>query len=79
MLAEFYAQDLGTANLELLSRFFEKYPEYTDKTFLSVKVKLRTKPVVEIYYSQVTQGAANLKTFSPDSSYVADFYITCAV
>ncbi|KAI0818943.1 aldo/keto reductase [Irpex lacteus] len=34
---EFYAQDFGTANLELLSRFFEKYPEYADKTFLSVK------------------------------------------
>ncbi len=37
---EFYAQDLGTGNLELLSRFFEKYPEYTDRTFLSVKVRL---------------------------------------
>lgn len=36
---EFYAQDLGTGNLELLSRFFEKYPEYADRTFLSVKVR----------------------------------------
>ncbi|KAI0818942.1 aldo/keto reductase [Irpex lacteus] len=35
--SEFYAQDLGTGNLELLSRFFEKYPEYADRTFLSVK------------------------------------------
>ncbi|EAU87803.1 aldo/keto reductase [Coprinopsis cinerea okayama7 len=34
---EFYAQDFGTANLELLSRFFAKYPDYADKTFLSVK------------------------------------------
>jgi len=34
---EFYANDLRTGNLELLSRFFEKYPEYADKTFLSVK------------------------------------------
>ncbi|EMD38423.1 hypothetical protein CERSUDRAFT_113579 [Gelatoporia subvermispora B] len=34
---EFYAQDLGTANLKLVSRFFEKYPEYADRTFLSVK------------------------------------------
>ena len=25
------------ANLELLARFYEKYPEFTDKTFLSVK------------------------------------------
>ncbi|CAK5279795.1 unnamed protein product [Mycena citricolor] len=33
----FYDQDLGTGNLELLSRFFVKYPDYADKTFLSVK------------------------------------------
>ena len=26
-----------TANLELVSRFFEKYPDYTEKAFLSVK------------------------------------------
>ena len=36
--AEFYAPDLGPANLELLSRFFAKYPEYVDRTFLVVKV-----------------------------------------
>ncbi|KAI0032271.1 aldo/keto reductase [Vararia minispora EC-137] len=35
--SQFYAHDYGTANLELLSRFFEKYPEYADKAFLSVK------------------------------------------
>ncbi|KZT71736.1 Aldo/keto reductase [Daedalea quercina L-15889] len=34
---EFYANDFGTGNLELLARFFEKYPSYADKTFLSVK------------------------------------------
>jgi pyridoxine 4-dehydrogenase len=34
---EFYGQDLYTGNLELLSRFFEKYPECADRTFLSVK------------------------------------------
>ncbi|KAJ3728507.1 aldo/keto reductase [Lentinula raphanica] len=34
---EFYAMDRGTGNLELLSRFFAKYPDYADKTFLSVK------------------------------------------
>ena len=28
---------MGTANLELVARFFEKYPEYADRTFLSVK------------------------------------------
>ena len=36
---EFYAQDFGTGNLELVSRFFEKYPGYADRTFLVVKVK----------------------------------------
>ncbi|KAJ7652126.1 aldo/keto reductase [Mycena polygramma] len=34
---EFYAHDMKTGNLEMLSRFFSKYPEYADKTFLSVK------------------------------------------
>jgi hypothetical protein len=37
-VGEFYAQDRGTGNLEMLSRFFEKYPEYADRAFLSVKV-----------------------------------------
>lgn len=35
--AEFYGPGLSTANLDLLARFFEKYPEYADRTFLSVK------------------------------------------
>ena len=43
-LAEFYAPDLGTGNLELLSRFYEKYPEYAEKTFLSVKVRVNFVP-----------------------------------
>ncbi|KAJ7607665.1 aldo/keto reductase [Roridomyces roridus] len=34
---EFYSATGGTENLELLSRFYAKYPEYADKTFLSVK------------------------------------------
>ncbi|KAJ3483334.1 hypothetical protein NLI96_g6381 [Meripilus lineatus] len=34
---EFYDNNWSTGNLELLSRFFEKYPEYADRTFLSVK------------------------------------------
>lgn len=36
--AEFYGINPPTANLELLARFFEKYPEYVEKAFLSVKV-----------------------------------------
>ena len=34
---EYYGAGLTTANLELISRFFEKYPEYADRSFLSVK------------------------------------------
>ncbi|KLO12597.1 Aldo/keto reductase [Schizopora paradoxa] len=34
---EFYGFNPRTANLELISRFFEKYPTYADKAFLSVK------------------------------------------
>jgi len=35
---EFYGNPPNaTANLELVSRFFEKYPEYADRAFLSVK------------------------------------------
>ena len=36
-IAQFYAPDFGTANLELLARFFDKHPGYADKVFLSVK------------------------------------------
>ena len=35
--AEFYGPGMGTANLDLVARFFEQYPEYADRTFLSVK------------------------------------------
>ena len=37
-IGEFYGINPPEANLELVSRFFEKYPSYTDKAFLSVKV-----------------------------------------
>ncbi|KAK7064861.1 Aldo/keto reductase [Favolaschia claudopus] len=34
---EFYAMDMKTGNLEMLSRFYAKYPAYANKSFLSVK------------------------------------------
>ena len=37
---EFYGHNLSTANLEMIARFFEKYPEFVDRTFLSIKVGL---------------------------------------
>ncbi|KAJ6588747.1 aldo/keto reductase, partial [Mycena capillaripes] len=39
--AEFYSNSWGPQNLELLNRFYTKYPEYADKTFLSVKGAMR--------------------------------------
>ncbi|KAM5533277.1 hypothetical protein V8D89_013054 [Ganoderma adspersum] len=35
--AEFYGPGFSTGNLEVLSRFYDKYPNYVDRTFLSVK------------------------------------------
>lgn len=37
LVGEFYGVNPREANLELVSRFFEKYPSYQDKAFLSVK------------------------------------------
>ena len=34
---QFYGQGASPANLELLARFFDKYPGYVDRVFLSVK------------------------------------------
>ncbi|OCH86392.1 Aldo/keto reductase [Obba rivulosa] len=33
----FYSPDGGPANVQLIARFFEKYPEYADRAFLSIK------------------------------------------
>ncbi|KAL7282015.1 hypothetical protein ACG7TL_003482 [Trametes sanguinea] len=37
--SEFYGPNWDIANIELLARFYEKYPEYVDKTFLSGAAK----------------------------------------
>ncbi|KAF9073210.1 aldo/keto reductase [Rhodocollybia butyracea] len=42
--AEFYDNNWGPTNLQLLNRFFTKYPKYADRTFLSVKGGMRGKP-----------------------------------
>ncbi|KAG0705892.1 NADP-dependent oxidoreductase domain-containing protein [Suillus ampliporus] len=42
---EFYGQNFSTTNLEMIARFFEKYPDYADKTFLSVKGGVKPGPV----------------------------------
>ncbi|KAH9972578.1 aldo/keto reductase [Lactifluus volemus] len=38
---EFYGQGATPTNLELVARFFEKYPSYADRAFLSVKGGVR--------------------------------------
>ncbi|KAI0375028.1 aldo/keto reductase [Pilatotrama ljubarskyi] len=43
---EFYGHNMSTANLELLARFFEKYPEYANRTFLMVKGGLKENSLV---------------------------------
>ena len=40
---EFYGHNFSTTNLEMIARFFEKYPEYADKTFLSIKVRVKCR------------------------------------
>lgn len=35
---EFYGYNLSPANLDLIADFFDKYPDYAERTFLSVKV-----------------------------------------
>ena len=44
LLGEFYDSKFSTGNLELLARFYEKYPDYADKTFLSVKGGIQFTP-----------------------------------
>ncbi|KAK9469076.1 NADP-dependent oxidoreductase domain-containing protein [Lipomyces arxii] len=43
---EFYGQPVPTLNLDLINRFFTKYPEYADKVVLSVKGGLDNKTLV---------------------------------
>jgi hypothetical protein len=62
---EFYANDFGPANLELLADFFASYPGYADKVFLSVKVGWITMHrLTYICY----QGGAQDHSLTPDSS-----------
>ena len=74
LLAEFYgeAHDF-TANLDLLARFFEKYPEYADKAFLSVKVGFFSRPIrtyimkLPLFFF-VFQGGTKPNAYIPDNS-----------
>ena len=88
VLAEFYGPGLTVANLELLARFFDKYPEYADRTFLSVKGGLLPQQIVvngsrenlrrsvdEIL--KALRGTKRLDLFEParrDSNYEIEHY-----
>lgn len=45
---EFYGHNLSTTNIEMIARFFEKYPEYVDRTFLSVKVCMTSHVILSL-------------------------------
>jgi len=49
----FYAQDFGPANLELLSRFYEAYPEYAERTVLCIKGGVK-QGTIETHHSEET-------------------------
>ena len=53
-----------------MARFFEKYPDYADKAFLSVKVWMfadRERPVTFDWF-MIFQGGANLENLVPNGS-----------
>ncbi len=63
---EFYGPDASIANLELLSRFYAKYPEYAQKTFLSVKViSCGFAPPLKLKF---LQGGTKANSLVPDGS-----------
>ncbi len=74
-LAEFYGEVHDfTANLDLLARFFEKYPEYADKAFLSVKVRYfprSTRTSIMTFFLSFSfffQGGTKPNAYIPDNS-----------
>jgi len=85
---EFYGQGASTANLELVARFFEKYPGYADRAFLSVKGGLRPGELTVDGSKEnlrrsvdnvlrVLRGTKRLDLFQParrDSNYEVEHY-----
>lgn len=67
-VAQFYGPGMSTHNLEIVSRFFEKYPEYTERAFLMVKVNLHPR-LDSTLLIMTTQGGYNPDK-GLDNSYV---------
>ncbi|KAJ6617091.1 aldo/keto reductase [Mycena sp. CBHHK59/15] len=57
---EFYSPTLGPENVELLSRFYAKYPEYADKTFLSVKGAVRDRLEPDSSMENLRKSVSNI-------------------
>lgn len=66
---EFYGHNYSTANLELIAEFFETYPGYAERAFLSIKVRSVVPSSGSRYY-QVKQGGLKYATIEPDCSCV---------
>lgn len=58
--ASFYSQTWGPENLELLARFYDKYPEYVEKTVLCVKVCLCFCVFLFLFSSPVSLGTCDV-------------------
>ncbi|KAI0260769.1 aldo/keto reductase [Gloeopeniophorella convolvens] len=71
---EFYGLNPPSANLDLLARFFERYPDYADKAFLSVKCGMSFNPYGDLeaalerkvnYILSKLRGTKKLDLFEP--------------
>lgn len=58
--ADFYGEGHSVGNLELLARFYDKYPDYASKTFLSIKVLITTFPISDLHSCSVDAQAIPL-------------------
>ncbi|SCV72606.1 BQ2448_4143 [Microbotryum intermedium] len=57
---EFYGQPKRELNLELLARFFKKYPEYSNRVFLSVKGGMTTEMKPDSSLEALRQNCENI-------------------
>lgn len=66
--AEFYDENASITNIDLISAFFEKYPDYADKVYLSVKVSCFSTDHILVELIFHAQGGLLEDAFVVDSS-----------